>query len=155
MDAMTTIDPGGISGQPSPSRASVLAVAESTTSWDRLWPVLLAAALAFTAALLVQLWVVPRVEQRKRREDRWERDVRDLGEHVTFAIAETTTAYFSAMHLKWAIEDRAKTAEWLANESVVSRLERLRDDLREHRDAFRNAVQRMRWLDRSCDVSQP
>ena len=34
--------------------------------------------VTIAAALLIQFYVVPRVETRKRKEDRWERDVRDL-----------------------------------------------------------------------------
>lgn len=45
-------------------------------------PYVVGAASTLVTALIVQLvvqfWVVPRVETRKRREDRWERDVRDL-----------------------------------------------------------------------------
>lgn len=39
-------------------------------------------------ALLIQLYVVPRVETRKRREDRWERDVRELGDLLTTELDE-------------------------------------------------------------------
>lgn len=37
-------------------------------------------------ALLVQFYVVPKVEKRKRREDRWERDVLELGELLTTLV---------------------------------------------------------------------
>jgi hypothetical protein len=44
------------------------------------------AAIALVVQLLVQLWVVPWVETRKRREDRWERNVLDLGELLTTQV---------------------------------------------------------------------
>lgn len=44
---------------------------------------LVGAGLALSSQMLVQLVIVPRVEVRKRREDRWERHVQDLGEVLT------------------------------------------------------------------------
>jgi hypothetical protein len=79
--------------------ANLRGMSGGATTWDRLWPVLLAASLAFAAAMLVQLVIVPRVEQHKRREDRWEVDVRDLGEHLSFAVTETSSGHISAIGL--------------------------------------------------------
>jgi hypothetical protein len=42
-------------------------------------PYLVGAALTLIVQMVIQLYVVPGVETRKRREDRWERDVRELG----------------------------------------------------------------------------
>jgi len=47
---------------------------------------LVGAATALVVQLVIQLYVVPRVETRKRREDRWERDVRELGELLTTSV---------------------------------------------------------------------
>jgi hypothetical protein len=41
---------------------------------------------------VVQLYVVPRVEVRKRREDRWERDVLALGELLTAELPDRANA---------------------------------------------------------------
>jgi hypothetical protein len=41
---------------------------------------------------VVQFWVVPRVEARKRRADRWEHDLRELGELMTTVLAERALA---------------------------------------------------------------
>lgn len=53
---------------------------------------LVGAALAMGAQSLVQLVVVPRVDARKRREDRWERDVLALGELLTAELPDRATA---------------------------------------------------------------
>jgi len=57
------------------------------------WPVYLLSLLGTfvvgtATALLIQLYIVPRVETRKRREDRRERDVRELGDLLTTQVAE-------------------------------------------------------------------
>jgi hypothetical protein len=67
-----------------------------------MWPVFLGAAFAFLFSLAIQLIVVPRVEARKRREERWERDVLTLGELLTaelpsLASKARTDAY--VMHM--------------------------------------------------------
>jgi hypothetical protein len=41
------------------------------------------AILTLVAQVVIQLYIVPRVETRKRREDRWERNVLELGELLT------------------------------------------------------------------------
>jgi hypothetical protein len=42
--------------------------------------------------MAIQLWIVPRVERRKRREERWERDVLALGELLTAEVPALATA---------------------------------------------------------------
>ena len=60
-------------------KITIGAVAKASSSgWGWLAPivaVLIGALAALAAQLVIQLYVVPRVETRKRREDRWERDV--------------------------------------------------------------------------------
>jgi hypothetical protein len=48
----------------------------------------LGAALSLAVQAVIQLYVVPRPEVRKRREDRWERDVRELSELITTQLSE-------------------------------------------------------------------
>lgn len=64
--------------------------ARSTTGSSTAWITAAVAAATFllTAGLtlLVQLYIVPRVETRKRREDRWERNVLELGELLTTQV---------------------------------------------------------------------
>ncbi|MEU4572547.1 hypothetical protein [Nonomuraea sp. NPDC023979] len=62
------------------------------TSLSWLPPILLGAALALIAQLVIQRLVVPAVEARKRREDRWERDVLALGELLTTELPIRTEA---------------------------------------------------------------
>jgi hypothetical protein len=57
------------------------------------WPTLLltflvGAATALAVQWVVQLYLVPKVETRKRREDRWERNVLELGDLLTTQLAE-------------------------------------------------------------------
>jgi hypothetical protein len=47
-------------------------------------------------ALLIQLYIVPRVETRKRREDRWENDVRSLLELLTVRLTSLANEAFAA-----------------------------------------------------------
>ena len=54
-----------------------------------------------TAQATIQLWVVPRVETRKRREDRWERDVRALGELLTAELPDFAS---DARHQQWRLQ---------------------------------------------------
>ena len=49
---------------------------------------LVGAVTALAVQLVVQFYVVPEVETRKRREDRWERNVLDLGELLTTLVDE-------------------------------------------------------------------
>lgn len=47
-------------------------------------------------ALVIQLYIVPLVDTRKRREDRWERDVLDLGELLTTLVRRQADDAYSA-----------------------------------------------------------
>ena len=65
----------------------VVHVISSGTGWlTLLVTFLVGAATALTVQLVVQFLVVPRVETRKRREDRWERNVLELGELLTTVL---------------------------------------------------------------------
>ena len=50
--------------------------------------VVVGALIALAGTVIVQLWLIPRVESRKRREERWEADVRALGEALIFSEPE-------------------------------------------------------------------
>ena len=66
---------------------------------DVLLPYLVGAATALVVQLVVQLYVVPRVETRKRREDRWERNVLELAELLATDVAKSAS--------------EAKVAQWV------------------------------------------
>ncbi|MBV9450768.1 MAG: hypothetical protein JO345_33245 [Streptosporangiaceae bacterium] len=53
-----------------------------------LLPYLIGAASAFVVQFLIQFYVVPRVETRKQLEERWVKDVLDLGELLTTSLEQ-------------------------------------------------------------------
>lgn len=52
------------------------------------------AALTLTIQLIIQFYVVPKVEARKRREERWEHNVLDLGELLTTSLGDRAQEAF-------------------------------------------------------------
>lgn len=58
------------------------------------------------ATALVQLGVVPHVESRKRLEDRWESDVRDLGRLLHFEFADAKAEMSTTLLLSVFISAR-------------------------------------------------
>jgi hypothetical protein len=60
---------------------------------------LVGAGLTMAAQAVIQLRVVPRVEARKRREDRWERDVLALGELLTAELPDRANDARSAQRV--------------------------------------------------------
>ena len=81
-------------------RRAVVAVmtgTEDLTAWARLWPLLVTAGLSLLVLAVVQLVVVPRLEVRKRREQRWEGDVILLGEFLTFDYQRAFDDYVRAL----------------------------------------------------------
>jgi hypothetical protein len=63
--------------------------ASSGPNWPTFLLGLLGTFLVGTAtAMVIQLYVVPRVETRQRREDRWERNVIELGELLTTQVSD-------------------------------------------------------------------
>ncbi len=65
----------------------VVRIISPSPSWlTLLVTFLIGAATALAVQIVVQLYLVPKVETRKRREDRWERDVRELGELLTASL---------------------------------------------------------------------
>lgn len=70
---------------------------EDLTAWERLWPLLVTAALSLLVLAVVQLVVIPRLEVRKRREQRSESDVIILGEFLTFDYQQALDDYVHAL----------------------------------------------------------
>jgi hypothetical protein len=66
---------------------------------------LVGSATALAVQLVVQLYVVPRVETRKRREDRWERDVRQLGELLTMRLTHLANEAHAAQLVYRTVRD--------------------------------------------------
>jgi hypothetical protein len=78
--------------------------------------VLIGALAALAAQLVIQLYVVPRVETRKRREDRWERDVRELGQLLTTSLTDRANELHAA---QFVYRDARGTS---GNPALIARL---------------------------------
>jgi hypothetical protein len=87
--------------------------------------------LGAALTLAVQFWVVPRVETRKRREDRWERDVLELGELLTTSLGRCAQEAYVEQSILRTLKrgdpefDPAKVAKGMTG--------RTRSTLRRHR----------------------
>jgi hypothetical protein len=69
--------------------------------------VMIGALIALVGTVLVQLWLVPLVDARKRREQRWEADLRALGEALLFRDAEATDSFRRALLIRATIASAA------------------------------------------------
>jgi len=67
---------------------ALLPLAGNVPSVKDLLPYLAGAASAFVVQILIQVYVVPLVETRKRRLERWEKDVLDLGELLSDRVSD-------------------------------------------------------------------
>src|SRR5260370_10250824 len=66
---------------------------------------LLGAARALAVQLVIQFYVVPRVETRKRREDRWERDVLELGQLLAGLLTDLANDAHTAQLVHRSVRD--------------------------------------------------
>jgi hypothetical protein len=105
----------------------VVHVVSSGPNWLVLALTLLGSFLAGTAtALLIQLYVVPGAETRKRKAQRWEEDVRELSDVVALQLSDT------------AGDARAAQALYFAERGMIGyiyRPEAARDAAKESRDS--------------------
>lgn len=117
-------------------------IAQAASAWDNLWPLLVAAALALVATIAVQLFVVPLVDSRKRREQRWEEDVRTLGELLLFAQPKVLDSFWRNLLRTAALASivgaDAKRLETAKQENL--------DDLRAAAGDFDEIGNQIRWL---------
>jgi hypothetical protein len=132
---------------PSPS-PSPLPASSLDSLGDRLLLLLLGAAFALLAQLFVQYVVVPRVEARKRREDRWEQNVLALGELLT---TEVSTHTEEARHKSWLMQALHRDLATATDVNPARRDEVLREVLEEARSSLNSykAVgrgPRAKWL---------
>ncbi len=101
----------------------------------------LGAALALAATIIVQWFVMPGVEGRRRHEERWERYVLYLGEHLSFDLPKALTPYVDvlvaqSMHIQSDVPEDARPP--LDDERLAARMEALSQRTQ--------ALQRFRWL---------
>lgn len=122
--------------------------------WSDLWPFLLTAGLTLAIASFVQLHVVPRVETRKRREDRWERDLLALGELLTFEQPRAADSLFQALSVRCALWEWRRDIE--VDKERVTQLKAENDErVIEYGDAYRRMDARIDWLsDRAITIDK-
>jgi hypothetical protein len=124
---------------------------DSTSFGDWLWPAFLGAVFAFlfslTIALLVQLVVVPRVEARKRREERWERDVLTLGELLTAELPGLARTVRTHMWVTQSLSRDLPDVEDIDPERREALIREMEEDTRKSTAAFRAVADvRVEWL---------
>lgn len=130
-------------------------VIERTSAWHTLWPLLLTAALTLAATLFIQFYVVPLVETRKRREDRWERDLLTLGELLTFDYPDARSAMARAasfVQVMLDIEVDPNSDEW---EDYRGRLSKQRRKVYDTNDVYVRMNARVEWLTAQIESIAP
>lgn len=98
--------------------------------WSDLGLVMAGGLTTLVATTFVQLWVVPRVEMGKRREDRWEQDVLALTELLEFDYADAQSKVSTALHRRAFLADPPEDA------NPVRLREARETNKRETREAF-------------------
>jgi hypothetical protein len=132
---------------PSPAPASVVVkLVGGGGAHVTLTTFLLGVATVVLANAFIQLVVVPRAEQGKRADDRWERDVRELvdllGQPMTKHAAEARAA---GWFLFWWISEAVDVPE----ERFVSKAREYRESVAIAEDVWQSDCQRVEWL---CDL---
>lgn len=112
---------------------------------DRVFPVAIGAVIALAGAVFVQLWLVPRVDTRKRREQRWEEDVLALGQLLTFDHPRTVSDLRSELHLLVLLANPPGDVDATTERWTALKAER-REALRTARDEFDSLRTRVDWL---------
>jgi hypothetical protein len=99
-----------------------------SSAWSTVWPYLLTAGLTLlatlSATLFLQFFVIPRVESRKRHDERWERDVLALGDLLSLDQRESAEALGDELYWKVVLAKPRKDAD----------PQRLDDSRREHEE---------------------
>jgi hypothetical protein len=126
------------------------------TSWPTLLlTYLLGAATTLAVQLVIQLVVVPRVETRKRREDRWERNVLQLAELLATDLASSASAAKVAQLVCQDLREMA--ADPSADQAKIARrLPEMLTEARHATNAFRDiAHTRVGLLTRQIERLSP
>lgn len=115
---------------------------------DKAFPVLIGALAALIGSVVVQLFIVPAVEIRKRREQRWEQDVREMGELLTFDLSRAVRTFYFRLHAA-AIVIGPRTD---ANARLFDKHER---EVKAAAADLNAAGLRLEWLgQRICDIAE-
>jgi len=119
-------------------------VPATTSWWDHLWPLLLTALLSLLIFWFVQQFLVPHFEARKRREERWEEDVLEVGRLLTFEFSDAMDRLRSELYVESMREYE------MPDHVPEDRREELRHEQRERvvkaRDTYRSVGQKVSWL---------
>src|ERR1044072_7130949 len=104
------------------------------------------AVLALVAQVVLQLVVVPRVERRKRRDDRWERNVLTLGELLTTELPSRARSAEVDQAVMFAVLAQSVLAG--GEEDAIATLPHdMQDECRASTQQYTDlAVTRVQWL---------
>ena len=103
-----------------------------------LLPYLIGAASTFVVQFLIQFYIVPRVQTRKHLEERWVKDVLDLGELLTTSVDRLAKEAWEAQQFFRMMKDMSLGSEY--DQAKVGR------ELRERKLAARQATWALRDL---------
>ncbi len=110
-----------------------------------LLPYVIGAASAFTVQFLIEVYVAPRVDTRKHREERWLRDVLDLGELLTTSVARSAAEAWEAQQSVLTMRDYTFGPE--IDPAAVDRELRARKlTARQTIQVLGDLVQRVNWV---------
>jgi hypothetical protein len=107
---------------------------------------ILGAFLTLTTQLFIQFYVVPKVEARKRREDRWERDMRELGELLTTSLGDRATHARAAQGLFEDLRELEGKSEYDPDRLVQFRTDHISETRKATRAFTDLAHTRVSWL---------
>lgn len=111
---------------------------------DRAIPVLIGALVALLGTAVIQLFIVPVVEARKRREQRWEEDVHAMGELLTFDLPRAITTMARHLTMVVFLQDPPEGAD---PERLATARDRRRDELDLAAAEITNLRRRIDWLE--------
>lgn len=120
--------------------------------WSTLWPFLLTALLTLAVTLVIQFYAVPRVETRKRQEDRWERDLLALGELLTFEQPAAANDFFHSLWIRSWLHSIREDAGG-NSDRIAALLAEGEEPLRKERAEYQRLDTRVDWFaDRVCAI---
>ncbi|HYV29947.1 MAG TPA: hypothetical protein VEO53_02375 [Candidatus Binatia bacterium] len=119
--------------------------------------VLIGAAAALAAQWVIQIYFVPKVESRKRREDRWERDVRDLGDLLTTLVRRHADEAYLRQSTYRFLQQRLEEVSGVDQEKLAQARQDEGTKAYQATEAFHDLVNtRVEWLvDRIKSFSNP
>jgi hypothetical protein len=130
------------------SWTAVVSFQTSDTFNGKLTLLAIGAILTLVAQLVIQRLVVPKVESRKRREDRWERDVLALGELLTVELPDKSLDLRSK---QWAMHSadayfRGEFPDGIPR-NVIEYIDNAKEEASISLTAYRTIVEtRIEWL---------